>query len=156
MSMRPTGPLIWLGCAVLLVISACLVVLADFSVADEVFGIDSTEDVFSIVAALVFSAVAIWGIAAIFGLLRLRRWGRSSALWIGRALFLVYLPEIARYAYIVKTAPDVGWSWQALYPLTLFLGAGALVLFLFSRLQVRDQFLGAANRATDAEQPTTD
>ena len=154
--MRPTGPLIWLGCAVLLVISACLLVLADISVADEVFGVDSTEDVFSIVAALVFSAVAIWGIAAIFGLLRLRRWGRSSALWIGRALFIVYLPEIARYAYIVKTAPDVGWSWQALYPLTLFLGAGALVLFLLSRLQVRDQFLGAANRATDAEQPTTD
>lgn len=24
------------------------------------------------------------------------------------------LPEIARYAYIVKTAPDVGWRWQAL------------------------------------------
>lgn len=154
MSMRPQ-PLIWLGCAVLLLISACLLVLADISVADEVFGIDSTEDVFSIVAALVFGAVAIWSIAAMLGLLRLRRWGRSSALWIGRALFIVYLPEIARYSYIVKTAPDVGWSWQALYPLTLFLGAGALLLFLFSRPQVSDQFLGAANRATDAAQPAT-
>lgn len=153
--MRRTRPVIWLGCAVLLLISVCLL-LAAYSLADRIYGIDSTEDVFSILESLSFSGVAIWSIGTMIGLLRLRRPGRSSALWIGRALFLVYLPEMVRYAYIVKTAPDVGWSWQALYPLALFTGAGAFLLFLFSRPQIKDQFLRGANRGTDVAQPPAD
>lgn len=68
----------------------------------------------------------------------MRPWARRSGIWIGCVLFLVYLPEVAWYAYLVGTVPDIGWSWQALDPLALSAGAGALVLVLCSTPQLKN------------------
>ncbi len=99
-----------------LVLSACFVYVA-YSLVEEVSGIDLSEDTFFVIESIIFAGVAVWGVATTIGVWRLRRWGRNSALWLSCAVFLVYLPNVVRYAYLVKTSHDVGWSWEILYPL---------------------------------------
>ena len=129
-----------LACAVLVMLSACFLYLA-YSSVEEVSGIDLSEDAFFVIESITFAAVAVWGVTTVIGVWRLRRWGRTSALWLSCAVFLVYLPEIIRYAYLVKTAPDVGWSWEILYPLVPLFAVGIWWLILFTRPGVKDQFL---------------
>ena len=121
-------------------LSACLLYLAYSLVKDQVFGIDSVEDAFFVAESIFFTCVAIWGIATAIGAWRLRPWARASALWFSYAAFLVYLPNVAWYAYLVKTAPDVGWSWAVLYPLIPLFGLGIWWLILFTRPRVKLQF----------------
>ena len=136
MYIRRTEVLIWLGCAVILLTSLCLFLMASYCLAGQIYGIDFTEDVFFTFVSLFWVGIALWGIATIFGLLRSRSWARSSALWFGRALFVIFLPEVGWYAYGVKTTPDVGWSWQPFYALIAFFGLGSLLIFLFSRTRI--------------------
>jgi len=132
------------ACAFLLVLSACFVYLA-YSLVEEVSGIDLSEDTFFVIESIIFAGVAVWGAATAIGVWRLRRWGRNSALWLSCALFLVYLPNVIRYAYLVKTSHDVGWSWEILYPLVPLFGVGIWWLILFTRPGVKGQFLQQSN-----------
>lgn len=132
------------ACAFLVVLSACFLYLA-YSLVEEVSGIDLSEDAFFVIDSIIFAGVAVWGMATAIGVWRLRRWGRTSALCLSCALFLVYLPNVIRYAYLVKTAPDVGWSWEILYPLVPLFSAGIWWLILFTRPGVEDQFLQQLN-----------
>jgi hypothetical protein len=129
------------ACVSIVILSALLLYLAYSIVEGEVFGIDSTEDTFFVTESSLFTCVAVWGIATVIGVWRLRRWGRTSALWLSCAVFLVYLPNVAWYAYVVKTTPDVGWRWEILYPLVPLFGVGIWWLILFTRYRVKVQFL---------------
>ncbi len=149
-----TGRLTWLGSAVILLTSACLFLLAGYILADTVYGVDFAADVGVTLESFSFSGVAIWGIATILGLLRSRPWGRISAVWLGRALFVVFLPEVAWYAYLVKTTPDIGWSWQPLYGLIPFIGAGSLLIFLFSNARAADESPACTRGGNGAVSPT--
>ncbi len=124
----------------LLMLSACLLYLA-YSLVEEVLGVYFPEDAFDISESVLFTGVAIWAMATAIGVLRLRRWARTSALWISIATFLVYLPNLAKYIYLVRTAPDVGWSSEILYPLVPLYGLGIWWLILFTRPGVMVQFL---------------
>lgn len=105
-----------LTCASMVILSTCFLYLA-YLLIEEVSGIDLTEDAFFVIESVLFLGFAIGGMATVIGVWRLRRWGRTSSVWLSCAVFLVYLPEVVRYAYLVETAPDVGWSWEILYPL---------------------------------------
>ena len=67
--------------------------------------------------------------------------GGTLLLWFSCAVLLVYLPNVAWYAYGVKTTPDVGWSWEVLYPLISLFSLGIWWLILFTRPGVKVQFL---------------
>jgi hypothetical protein len=112
-----------------------------YSLVEGVLGVYFPEDAFEILESVLFIGVAIWGTATAIGVSRLRRWGRTSALWISFASFLVYLPNLAKYIYLVKTAPDVGWSSEILYPLVPLFGLGIWWLILFTRPEVKIRFL---------------
>jgi hypothetical protein len=129
------------ACVSIVILSTLLLYLAYSIVEGQVFGIDSSEDTFFVIESGLFTCVAVWGIATVIGVWRLRRWGRTSALWLSCAVFLVYLPSVAWYAYGVKIAPDVGWSWEPLYPLIPLFGVGIWWLILFTRSRVKVQFL---------------
>jgi len=129
------------ACVFQVVLSGCFLCLAYSLVQEEVWGIDLTEDIFRVIEGIILTGVAVWGLITAIGVWRLRRWGRTSALWFSCAVFLAYLPNVAWYAYGVKTSPDVGWSWEILYPLGPLIGAGIWWLILFTRPKVKDQFL---------------
>jgi hypothetical protein len=133
------------ACGSIVVLSTGLLYLAYSLVEEQVFGIDFKEDAFLVIESLLFTCVAIWGIATVIGVWRLRHWGRASVLWFSCAVLLVYLPNVAWYAYGVKTTPDVGWSWEVLYPLILLFGLGIWWLILFTRPGVKVQFLQQPN-----------
>jgi hypothetical protein len=138
------------ACTSIFLFSACLLYLA-YSLVDEVLGVYLPEDVFEILEIILFTGVAIWAIATAIGALRLRWWARISAVWISLAAFLVYLPNLAKYIYLVKTAPDVGWSSEILYPLVPLFGLGIWWLILFTRPGVKAQFLQHASRVESGE-----
>jgi hypothetical protein len=110
-------------------------------VREEVWGIDLTDDVFRVIQSIIFGGIALWSVVTAIGVWRLRHWGRTSSLWLTCAVFLGYLPNVAWYAYLVKTSPDVGWSWEILYPLAPLFGVAIWWLILFTRPKVKDQFL---------------
>jgi hypothetical protein len=141
--MRPSVG-VAVACAFLVVLSACFLFVA-YALAKEVSGIDLSEDAFFVIESIIFTGVAVWGMATAIGVWRLRRWGRISALWLSCAVCLVYLPEVVRYAYLVKTAPDVGWSWKALYPLVPLFAVGIWWLIFFTRPRTREQFCQQPN-----------
>ncbi len=134
-----------IACVSIVILSALLLYLAYSLVEGQGFGIDSTEDAFFVIESIIFAGVAVWGLATAVGVWRVRRWGRTSALWLSCAVFLVYLPNVIRYAFLVKTAPDVGLSWEILYPLVPLFGVGIWWLILFTRQGVKDQFLQQPN-----------
>ena len=135
---RSTG--IGIAFTFLVIISACFLYVA-YGLAREVTGIDSMEDAFFVADSIIYTCVAVWCIATAVGVWRLRGWGRTSVLWLSCAVCLIYLPNVLWYAYLVKTAPDVGWSWEILYPLAPLVGVGTWWLILFTRPRVKDQFL---------------
>jgi hypothetical protein len=114
---------------------------AAYTLAGEVTGIDSTEDTFFVADSIIYTCVAVWCIATAVGVWRLRGWGRTSILWLSCAVCLIYLPNVLWYAYLVKTAPDVGWSWGILYPLAPLVSIAVWWLILFTRPRVKGQFL---------------
>jgi len=138
------------ACAFIVVLSAYFLFVA-YDLVKEVPGIDLSEDAFFVIESIIFTGIAVWGVATAIGVWRLRRWGRTSALWLSCAVCLVYLPLVVRYAYLVKTAPDVGWSWEVLYPLVPLLAVGIWWLILFTRPRTREQFLQRSNAVGDAK-----
>jgi hypothetical protein len=118
---------------------------------DEVGGIYFPEDALHVFEIIMFTGVAIWGTATAIGAFRLRRWGRTAALWMSCAAFLVYLPNLAGYIYAVRTAPDMGWSSEILYPLVPLFGAGIWWFILFTRPGVKAQFLQQSTTVGSAE-----
>ena len=134
---RPAGVAVAL--AFLLILSACFLYAA-YWLLGEVTGIDATEDAFFIADSALFACVGVWGLVTSVGVWRRHSWGRTSVLWLSCAVCLVYVPSILWYAYVAKTAPDVDWSWEALYPLAPLVSIGVWWLILFSRPRVKDQF----------------
>ena len=142
---RSTG--IGIAFTFLVIISACFLYVA-YGLAREVTGIDSMEDAFFVADSIIYTCVAVWCIATAVGVWRLRGWGRTSVLWLSCAVCLIYLPNVLWYAYLVKTAPDVGWSWEILYPLAPLVGVGTWWLILFTRPRVKGQFLRQSDTVT--------
>lgn len=128
----------------LVMVSGCFLYVA-YGLAAEMDGIDSVEDAFFLADSIVYTCVAVWCIATAVGVWRLRGWGRISVLWLGGAVCLIYLPNVFWYEYVVKTAPDVGWGWEILYPLAPLVGIGAWWLILFTRPKVKAQFVRQSN-----------
>ena len=95
------------ACLSFVAFSIWLLYLAYLLVEDAI-PVAFSDDTFEILQSILFVSVAIWGIATTVGVLRLRRWGRISALWLSIAAFVVYIPSLAKYIYVVRTAPDVG------------------------------------------------
>jgi hypothetical protein len=95
--------------------------------------IDTLESVAKIGLAVVFLVVGCWAVAAMVGVLYLRTWARTAAIWLGVAVPVAYLLLIGWYGYGVMTTPDVGWSWEAVQPLPLILGLAVWWLVLSSR-----------------------
>ena len=119
----------------------CVLSMRGYWLAREVTGIDSTEDAFFVADSIIYLCVAVWCITTAVGVWSLRGWGRTSILWLSCAVCLIYFPNILWYAYLVKTAPDVGWSWEILYPLAPLVATGTWWLILFTRPKVKSQFL---------------
>lgn len=129
------------ACIFQVVLSLCFLFVSYSLVREEVWGLDLTEDTFRVIQSVISGAIALWGLITAIAVWRLRRWGRTSSLWLSCAVLLGYFPNIARYAYVVKTSPDVGWSWEILYPLVPLFGVTIWWLILFTRPRVKDQFL---------------
>lgn len=135
------------ACVFQVVLSLCFLYVSYSLVREEVWGIDLTEDIVRVIQSIISGAIALWGVITAIAVWRLRQWGRTSSLWLSCAVFLGYLPNIAWYAYGVKTSPDVGWSWEILYPLAPLFGVAIWWLILFTRPKVKDQFVQQRNVA---------
>ena|ERR1700730_7246330 len=62
------------ACVSIVILSTLLLYLAYSIVEGQVFGIDSSEDTFFVIESGLFTCVAVWGIATVIGIWRLRRW----------------------------------------------------------------------------------
>jgi hypothetical protein len=130
------------------ILSTFFLFLAFVLIRDTLPFTGSTDDFFFIFESAVCVGVAVWSIIAVVGIALARQSGRVSAVWLGPVAIVAYVMPLARYVYLVTSAPDVGWSWAALLPLFTIVLFAAWWLVLFTRPSVKRSFSSSRDHSS--------
>jgi hypothetical protein len=92
------------------------------------------------------AALAVWSVVIILGILRLRRWARLSALWLGWFTVLVSSLGLGSVAYMMVNFPGLGWSWNRVLPVSTVIVLATCWLILLTRPSAKESICATNSR----------